>query len=198
MQGDLGYNAALAQRYAALLERMRMWAELPEKTLENLGAAVGDASAPLEIDVGTLALVIENGTDVSEANKLSFFRREVASIMALLPNSPLNAQSAEPWHAKPLFQLCFELLSQSPSGLLEAETKTILVQAVISFGRDASALIGLLLVGLAAFGWGGQVDSAQSASTARIAIMCMNHAEAYLVSEYVGELSLQQILSQLA
>ena len=193
---ELGYNAALAQRYVALLERMRAWAALPQKTLENLGEAVG-AAAPLELDVAALALVIADSMDIDETNKLAFFRREVAAVLEqVLSNSPLNAQN---WSQKSLFQLCFELLcQQSQSGLLEAEIKTILVQAVISFGRDASALIGFLLAGLAAFGWGGHIDATQSASTAQIAINCVNHAEAYLVSEYVGELSLQQILSQLA
>ncbi len=74
----------------------------------------------------------------------------------------------------------------------------VLVQSVVDFGRDAVAVIGFLLCMRRVHGWGrGAVCADETGWLLSLAGRALQRADAYLLSEHVGDFSLAQLVHDL-
>lgn len=139
---------------------------------------------------------------MAESSKLTTFRQAVQEYLRGVPASPLNhnAFGTEPWYRKDLFQLLTELLLLADLSRLQKEVLVIVTQGVIHFGRDTTAIVGLLLTMRAQAHWGRGAAPAAAAELAwlsRAVMLATTRAEQYVHSEHFGDLNPAQVIEGL-
>lgn len=103
--------------------------------------------------------VVAQFTDVGSEAKLLEFRTGLASVLELLPSSPLHAEAAageEPWYEKDFFHLMAELVLFTDLADCQTELLSAIVWGSVVYGRDSSSIVAFLAAtrGHAAFKWG--------------------------------------------
>jgi len=185
--------ADLGTFYAMWMEQLKVWAQAgtyDANTLCNVGGTIQNAPP---LDVATLAIVVAATTDVGVPSKVNHYRTEVNTFLAQRPASPIDSN----WHAKDSFQLWCEILLFTDLGPLQSELTGLAMQGIITFGRDAAAVFGILLQGRARYGWGRAAEAAETQWLLPAALKAMAQAEAYLHSEHSGDLNLTQLVQTL-
>ena len=115
----------------------------------------------MPFDVDALAAVVAQYTDLGSEDKLVEFRTGFASLLMMLPESPLNADASivapgEAWWDKDVFHLLAELLLFVDLEGCQTEVLGAVMWASVIYGRDASSVAALLTAGRVhpAFQWG--------------------------------------------
>eukprot|EP00049_Salpingoeca_infusionum_P005187 m.89164 g.89164 ORF g.89164 m.89164 type:complete len:206 (+) comp12883_c1_seq5:214-831(+) len=148
----------------------------------------GDA----DIDPTSYGLMVASLTELTSESPLASFRQELYETLIACET---DGQISESWLAKDLSEVLCEVLLYTDVEPVQSETKALCVQAVISFGHDAIALLAFLLVCRAQFEFGrgsGFDDETQWVGTT--VLQAIDHAREYLVSEYAPNLSLLEIM----
>jgi hypothetical protein len=147
-----GYNmSGLALWYMASVDVCLKWA--PHASTVDLKEIVNQLPTPPSpppLNIDDLAIAACEKTGIADEGKLLDFRNGVNSFLTT-PGVPavtdpfhLLGASAEPWHSKDTFIFLAELMLQSDLSQAQPHVAAIFMQAVISYGRDASALIAFL------------------------------------------------------
>lgn len=190
----------LSQWYAGALGVCQQWAPCNATTpLQEVLKHFPAAQALPPLNPEELAPVVSSITQQRFNNKCNVqeFRNGLQQyLVTAAPASPLNIQTAEPWHVKDVFHLLCELLLFTDLSGLQREIVAVMAQAVIIFGRDASTLVGFLLC-MRMSGWGRAAHTEETNWLVSAAVKTIQGSEAYLVSEFFGSLSLAQILDRL-
>lgn len=169
-------------------------------SLDQVVQHLPPAQGPPPLEVQALAVVVCDATDcrlAGEAKVQEFRSRLQQYLQASLPNSPLHAACAEPWHAKDVFQLLCETMLIQDLAPLQRETVAILVQAILIFGRDAEAIIALLICMRGAHAWGRAAHAEETRWLAGACVKAIARSEEYLASEHAGELPLSSVVQGL-
>eukprot|EP00040_Diaphanoeca_grandis_P011344 m.58070 g.58070 ORF g.58070 m.58070 type:complete len:198 (+) comp22491_c0_seq1:32-625(+) len=192
----------LLQWYAGVIAVCFQWAShMSTTTLDQVltSLPVSPTQSAPPMDLIQLAVVVCSQTSIAEDHKLNDFRTAVNTLLATLPQSPLSTTSDDPWYSKDLFHVLCEVILLADVATIQTEVVAIITQAVISFGRDAQAIVGVCLVLRGGYGWGrGTIQHLQETQwLSTVALKSMIRAEEYLSSEHVGDLTLAQIINGL-
>lgn len=203
MAAAVGSNAP--EWYGTALQVCQGWATAGSEAaaLEQVGqhflhmkAACGDPPQ----DYNALAAVVSqlmSGRFI-EKEKVHAFRAGLHAYLArALPASPMVVPAQlQQWQSKDVFQLLTELIINVDLSCIQCELIATLAQAVLIFGRDASALICFLLCMRAAFGWGrGAMCQDETRWLSIWAVEAIQRTEAALID---CELTLDAVMRRFA
>jgi hypothetical protein len=112
--------------------------------------------------------------------------------------SGLERLMVEPWFHKDVVQLVCELLVLEDCSPFPHELAAVLLELVLIFGLDGITLIAFCLL----LRWKGlgrsQICPGETQSLHALAMSCLQHANNYLLSEHVGDLSLAELVASLS
>jgi hypothetical protein len=151
-------------------------------------------------DADGLTAVTAQYTDLGSEDKLVEFRTGFASLLEVLPGSPLHVPGdSGAWWEKDAFHLLAELLLFTDLESCQTEVLGAVLWACVIYGRDASSVAALLVAGRVhpAFQWGRADQPEETEWLCGAIVKAVLRSEEYLGSEHVGELSLPQLLEGL-
>jgi hypothetical protein len=183
--------------YASWLEKLKQWAGTASYEPNILFSVGGEIVPPPPLEVASLAVVVAATTDLASDVKMKQYRTELRTFLSQSPASPLNQPAAEMWHMKDIFQLWCEMAVFNDLSQLQTEFKALVMQGMLTFGRDAAVVFGFLLQGRARYGWGRANQAEETQWMVITALKALAQAETYLWSEHCGDLTLSQLVQTL-